>query len=89
MNFIYGTHISSKFTESNIKAIKGVEEVQHYKLLELMGTKLQHDPEKVIYNFSSYDLTETEISLLLLYNCRSLNLRIIFSLMNCYIGCCK
>ena len=30
-----------------------------------MGTKLQHDPEKVIYNFSSYELTQTEISLLL------------------------
>ena len=29
-----------------------------------MSTKL-HDPEKVIYNFSSYDLTQTEISLLL------------------------
>ena len=30
-----------------------------------MGTKLQHDPEKVIYNYSSYDLTQTEISRLL------------------------
>ena len=30
-----------------------------------MGTKLQHDPEKVIYNFSSYELTQTGISLLL------------------------
>ena len=65
MNFIDWTHISNKFTESIIKAIKRVEEVQNYKLLELMGTKLQHDPEKVIYNFSSYELTQTEISLLL------------------------
>ena len=65
MNFIDWTHISNKFTESNIKAIKRVEEVQNYKLLEIMGTKLQHDPEKVIYNFSSYELTQTEISLLL------------------------
>ena len=65
MNFIDSTHISSKFTESNIKAIKRVEEVQKYKLSELMGTKLQHDPEKVIYNFSSYKLSQTEISLLL------------------------
>ena len=57
MNFIDWTHISNKFTESNIKVIKRVEEVQNYKLSELMGTKLQHDPEKVIYNYSSCDLT--------------------------------
>ena len=30
-----------------------------------MSTKLQHDLEKVIYNFSSYDLTQTEVSLFL------------------------
>ena len=65
MNFIDWTHISSKFTESNINAIKRVEEVQNYKLLELIGTKWQDDLEKVIYNLSSYDLTQTEISLLL------------------------
>ena len=65
MNFIDWTHISNKFTESNIKAIKRVEEVQNYKLSEIMGTKLQDDPEKVIYNFSLYELTQTEISLLL------------------------
>ena len=65
MNFIDWTHISNKFTESNIKAIKRIEKVQNYKLSELIGTKLQHDPEKVVYNFSSYDLTQIEISLLL------------------------
>ena len=65
MNFIDWTHISNKFTERIIKAIKRVGEVQNYKLSELMGTKLQHDPEKVIFNYLSYDLTQTEISLLL------------------------
>ena len=65
MNFIDWTHISSKFTESNIKAIKWLEEVQNYKLSELIGTKLQHDPEKVIYNISTYELTQTDILLLL------------------------
>ena len=65
MHFIDWTHISNKFTESNIKAIKQVEEVKNYKLSELMSTKLQHDLEKVIYNFSSYNLTQTETSLLL------------------------
>ena len=65
MNFIDWTHVSSKFTESNIKAIKRVEEVQNYKLLELMGTKLQYAREKLSFNFSPYELTQTEISLLL------------------------
>ena len=30
-----------------------------------MGSKLQHDPHKVIHNSSSYDLSKAEISLLL------------------------
>ena len=30
-----------------------------------MGSKLQHDPNKVIHNYSSYDLSKAEISLLL------------------------
>ena len=54
----FRTHICNKFTESNVKAIKRVEEVQNYKISELMGTKLQHDMEKVIYNFASYDLAK-------------------------------
>ena len=48
MNFIDWTHISNKLTECNIKTIKRVEEVQNYKLSELLGTKLQHNPKKVI-----------------------------------------
>ena len=65
MNFIDWTHIFNKLTECDIKAIKRVEMVQNFKLSQLMATKLQHDQEKVIYNFSSYDSTQTEISLLL------------------------
>ena len=33
--------------------------------MELMAGKLQHDPKKVIHNFSSYNLSQTETSLLL------------------------
>ena len=58
MKFIYLTHISNKFTESNIKGIKWVEEVQNYKLSEQWVLK-------VTYNFSSYDLAQTDISQLL------------------------
>ena len=54
MNFIDWTHISNKFTESNIDTIKCVEEMQNYKLSELLGTKLQHDPEKVIQDALMY-----------------------------------
>ena len=64
MDYIDWTHVSNKFTKRNIKAKKRVEEIQNYKLSELMGTKLQHDPEKVICNYSSYNLNQTEISLL-------------------------
>ena len=35
MNFVNWTHISNKFTESNIKAIEWVEEVQNHILSEL------------------------------------------------------
>ena len=59
INLIEWTQISKTFLESNIKTIKRVEGMQNYKLSELMGKKLQHDPKKVIYNFSSYQLSDT------------------------------
>ena len=59
INLIEWTQISKTFLESNIKAIKRVEGMQNYKLSELMGKKLQHDPKKVIHNFSSYQLSDT------------------------------
>ena len=34
-----------------------------------MGNKLQHDPKNVVYNFSSYQLSDTEKLLL----CKGLN----------------
>ena len=65
ISFIDSIHISNKFIESNKRAVKQVEGVQNYKLSELMGGKLQHDLKKVIHNFSSYNLSQTETSLLL------------------------
>ena len=59
INLIERTQISKTFLESNIKTIKRVEGMQNYKLSELMGKKLQHDPKKVIHNFSSYQLSDT------------------------------
>ena len=69
INLIDWTHISRTFLESNIKAINRVEGIQNYKLSELVGKKLQHDPKKVIHNFSSYQLSDTEKLLL----CKGLN----------------
>lgn len=52
ISFIDWIHGSNKFIESNEGAIKQMEGVQNYKLSELMGCKLQHDPKKMIHNFS-------------------------------------
>ena len=54
------TYIANKFMESNIKACKKVEQMQSYKISKLMGSKLKHNPEEVIYNFSSRNLLTTE-----------------------------
>ena len=69
INLIDWTHLSRTFMESNVKTIKRVEGVQNYKLSELMGKKIQQDPKKVIHNFSSYQLSDTEKLLL----CKGLN----------------
>ena len=60
INLIDWTHIANKFMESNIKACKKVEQMQSYKISKLMGSKLKHNPEEVIYNFSSCNLLTTE-----------------------------
>ena len=60
INFIDWIRISRTFLESNFKTIKRVEVIQSYKFSEVMGKKLQHDPEKTNHNFSSYQLCGTE-----------------------------
>ena len=69
MSFIDWIHVSNNFISCNIKTIRKVENVQRYKLAELMGSKLHHNPNKIIHNFSSYQLSEIEKSLL----CKGLN----------------
>ena len=64
-SFLDWVHISNKFIEGNIRTIKRVGGVQNYKLAELLSSKLQHDLNKVIHNYSSYELSKAEISLLL------------------------
>ena len=50
--------------ESNNKACKEVEQIQNFKISQLMGAKLKHNPEEVIHNFSLYNLSTIEKSLL-------------------------
>ena len=69
MTFVDWLHVSNNFISCNIKTIRKVEDVQRNKLAELMGFKLHHNPNKIIHNFSSYQLLETEKSPL----CRGLN----------------
>ena len=69
MSFADWIQVSSNFINSNIKIIPKVENVQHYKFAELMGSKLHHNPDKIIHNFSSYQLSKIENSLL----CKGLN----------------
>ena len=69
MSFADWIHVSNNFISCSIKTIRKVEDVQHYKLAELMGSKLHHNPNKIIHNFSSYQLSEIEKSLL----CKGLN----------------
>ena len=70
MSFVDWIHVSNNFISCNIKTIRKVEDVQRYKLAELMGSKLHHNPNEVIHNFSSYQLSEIEKLLLL---CKGLN----------------
>ena len=56
MSFVDCIHVSNNFINCNVKTIRKVENVQHYKLAERMGYKLHHNPNKVIHNFSSYQL---------------------------------
>ena len=64
MSFIDWIHVSNNFVNCNIKTLQKVEDFQHYKPAELMGSKLHHDPNKIIHNFSSYQLSEIEKSLI-------------------------
>ena len=63
MSFVDWIHVFNNFISCNIKTIRKVEDVQCYKLAELMGSKLHHNPNKIVHNFSSYQLSEIEKSL--------------------------
>ena len=58
-------HVCNLFLIGNDKAILKHKQIQNKKLTHLRVTTLEnpsHDPDKVIYNFSDYNLTESEKS---------------------------
>ena len=72
LSFFDWSHIANTFVDSNIETIKGVKKVQECKFAELLGSTVTHDPKEVIYNFSSYELSDTKKALL----CKGLNFAI-------------
>ena len=69
MSFVDWIHVSNNFISCNINTIRKLENFQHYKLAKLMGSKLHHNPNQIIHNFSSDQLSEIGKSLL----CKGLN----------------
>ena len=70
MNFIDFVHITTVFLASNNRNILKIRKVHCKKLNNLSSNNsyfesvTSHDPEKVLFNFSSHQLTEHEKSLL-------------------------
>ena len=62
MSYVDFIHICSTFLVHNDKRILECEKVHQYKLYTLIHEHdpQNHDPEKVIFNYSSYTLTEEE-----------------------------
>ena len=59
-------HVRSLFLEHNDKVLKHKSTIQQKKFNDLLNDKRpRYDPEKIIYNYSSYNLSEAERSLLL------------------------
>ena len=64
VSFIDWNHIHNTLATSNEKMVKKVKVIHNYKLSELMGSELKHNPDDVIRNYSSYQLSDVEKSLL-------------------------
>ena len=66
INFTEFTHVHSLFLGNNDKVLKQKSTIQPRKFNNLFkDKKLQHDPEKILLNYSGYVLSEAEKYLLL------------------------
>ena len=65
------THICCLFLNKNDKKLKHQQDIHSKKLFDLgfENSQTSHDPDKVIFNYSSHVLTKSEKSLL----CKGLN----------------
>ena len=53
ISFSDWNHIILMFTISKIKTIKRIKSLQNCELSDLMGNKLQHNPNKVLSNYQN------------------------------------
>ena len=69
------THVCCLFLNRNDKKLKNQQDIHSKKLFNLgiESSKTSHDPQKVIFNYSSHVLTESAKSL----HCKRLNLAIL------------
>ena len=72
-------HVCSLFSGHNAKVLKQKITIQQNKFNNLLkDRKSQHDPEKIIFNYSSYIISDAEKSLLLFVPLGSLSRRVRF-----------
>ena len=87
LNLIDFAHVSTLFFGINDKILKSKSSVQQKKFYKLLQeSKTENDPEKVIFNFSKYVLSDIEKKLLAKgFHLSSLSMLTIWSILNCFI----
>ena len=91
LNLIDFAHVSTLFFGVNDKILKSKSSVQQKKFYKLLQErKIENDPEKVIFNFSKYVLSDIEKKLLakglnFVFHLSNLSMPTIWFILNCFI----
>ena len=91
LNLIDFAHVSTLFFGVNDKILKSKSSVQQKKFYKLLQeSKIENDPEKVIFNFSKYVLSDIEKRLLakglnFVFHLSNLSMPTIWFILNCFI----
>ena len=91
LNLIDFAHVSTLFFGVNDKILKSKSSVQQKKFYKLLQeSKIENDPEKVIFNFSKYVLSDIEKKLLakglnFVFHLSNLSMPTIWFILNCFI----
>ena len=64
LSYFDWTHVCHLFHSSNELTIRKVDIIQNNKLAELINLNAEHNPNEVIYNYSNFELTDSDMSLL-------------------------